>query len=447
MSRLFFSWGLVSSRVWVLINLSGKSNGSCDTLTDPEPHHRVRLKNVCVIVKTEKLTMEYREATVSRFDAKRLLPLWEFDELEDIRRTMNQGHGLTSWAESRYDQLLDKVRDEKGKEYAEMLAAEYREKLKEDEFKLVELSSGVAVSTYQEAIEFFIGAHPGFEKILRTHNPANWIPGCLPKIKAAAEGGVEGIFDYFMDEIENPDAFSYNKTIWPILIPVVNYVKEGIDCLEFEFKPYTVSVIKVLHTEHKKNFGAWVFTFPGSEKPVSQSTEVFDPGTLNISLPKITVPLKLLRGLASGDIQPGGCEVVKHKDGVFIYSVEGFGNEVTLSNNFMKFLMALGTNPLNRLQEIEMLDKITVKILETKHEERPIETPILREKDTEQLRIIAEAGSRSSWGGWGEALDMSRQGAKDQLLRFEERGLIELERPENGEIRAIMTPLGQACLV
>ncbi|MBA7628112.1 hypothetical protein ES703_35582 [subsurface metagenome] len=42
---------------------------------------------------------------------------------------------------------------------------------------------------------------------------------------------------------------------------------------------------------------------------------------------------------------------------------------------------------------------------------------------------------------------MSRQGAKDKLLRFEERGLIELERPENGEIRAIMTPLGQAYLV
>ena len=42
---------------------------------------------------------------------------------------------------------------------------------------------------------------------------------------------------------------------------------------------------------------------------------------------------------------------------------------------------------------------------------------------------------------------MSRQGAKDKLLRFEELGLIKLERLDGEGIQAIMTPLGQAYLV
>jgi len=391
--------------------------------------------------------MEDWKTQLTQRDAYRLLSKEDYETLESLEETRRRGFTLNPRAETIYFRLLDKLEDEKGKEHAEMLAAEYREKLKEDELKLVELSSGVAVSTNQEALEFFIGAYPGFEKILRAHNPANWIPGCLPKIKAAAEGGVEGIFDYFMDEIENPDAFSYNKTIWPILIPVVDYIKKGIDCLEFEFTAYTVSVIEVHHVEHKKSFGAWVFTFPGSEKPISNYTDIFDPGTLNMAPPKITVPLRLLLGLASGELQPGGCEVIKHKDGVLTYRVEGFEAEVILPHDFIAFLMDLGEEPLKALQELGLLDDITFKILETKREVTPIETPVLREKDKEQLRIIAEMGSRSSWGGWGEALGMSRQGAKDQLLRFEERGLIELERSENGETRAIMTPLGQAYLV
>jgi len=120
---------------------------------------------------------------------------------------------------------------------------------------------------------------------------------------------------------------------------------------------------------------------------------------------------------------------------------------VVLPHEFVMFLMELGEEPLKRLPELGLLDEIALRILTSKKEETPLETPFLREKDKEQLRIIAVAESRSSWGGWGEALDMSRQGAKDQLLRFEERGLIELEKPENGEIRAIMTPLGRGCLV
>ena len=391
--------------------------------------------------------MEDWKTQLTQRDAYRLLSKEDYETLESLEETRRRGFTLNPRAETIYFRLLDKLEDEKGKEHAEMLAAEYREKLKEDELKLVELSSGVAVSTYQEALEFFIGAYLGFEKILRAHNPANWIPGCLPKIKAAAEGGVEGIFDYFMDEIENPDAFSYNKTIWPILIPVVDYIKKGIDCLEFEFTAYTVSVIEVHHVEHKKNFGAWVFTFPGSEKPISNYTDIFDPGTLNMAPPKITVPLRLLLGLASGELQPGGCEVIKHKDGVLTYRVEGFEAEVTLPHDFIAFLMDLGEEPLKALQELGLLDELTLRILESKKGEELMELPVMREKDRTYLRTINEIEGFLTYGGWGEALGLTKQGADSLLKRMEGEGMVSIIKHESGEgIRASLTTLGLAVL-
>lgn len=49
--------------------------------------------------------MEDRESTISKFDAKRLLPSREFAELEDIRRTIDQGYSLAPWAVNLYYQL------------------------------------------------------------------------------------------------------------------------------------------------------------------------------------------------------------------------------------------------------------------------------------------------------------------------------------------------------
>ena len=250
-----------------------------------------------------------------------------------------------------------------------------------------------------------------------------------------------------MSRVEHPEAFDYDVEIWPFVVPHVNYIKVGVDSLEFCLHPYTVYSIKVHRAEHDKNFRGWVTTYPSEEAPLCLFTETLDPSTLNMTLPKITVPVKLILGLSSENLQPDGCEVTRKEGGVLTYVVEGFSNEVILPHNFMKFIMELDENPLNRLQELGMLDEIIFKILETKHEEKSIRLPEISGKDEEHLRIIAEVELRSSWGGWGEVLDMSRQGAKDKLLRFEELGLIKLERLDGEGIRAIMAPLGQAYLV
>jgi hypothetical protein len=396
----------------------------------------------------EKRLMEDLEVRVNRSDAERLLSREDCETLELFTESIRRGRTLLPWAEHEYYRLIDGLEDKKRMELVRAMFREYEEKVKDDELRLKELSEGTSISTRQEALELFVRDFPNYKRLLERSDPSTWLPGHLQKIRNEAEGYIEGIFDYgLMEEVENPEAFGCEKKVWSFIVPHVNYVKMGLDSLEFSFTPHAVTTSKVHRAAHKKTLKGWSYTYPSSNEPLYLCTEILYPGSLNTSLPKIVLPLRLLRGLALGGLQPDGCEVIMHKDGALTYMVEGFNSEVVLPYEFVKFITELGENPLNRLQEIGLLDDITFKILETKREVTPIETPILREKDKEQLRIIAEMGSRSSWGGWGEALGMSRQGAKDQLLRFEERGLIELERSENGETRAIMTPLGQAYLV
>jgi len=405
------------------------------------------LKNIREIVKTEKLSMEDRESTISMFDAKRLLPLWEFDELENIRRTMNQGHKLAPWAESRYDQLLEKVRKMMIKEHAEMLAEEYKEKLKEDDFSLKELSDGWALSSRQEAIKFINKTFPDFEKIIEESDPANWLPGYIPKIKDATKTCVENVFIGLMSNIGHPEAFGYDVEIWPFAVPYVNYNKIGIDSLEFCLRPYAVCSVKIHRAEHVKKFPGWVYTFPSEEDPLCMFTDLLDPATLDMPLPKITVPLKLILGLDSENLQPDGCEVIRQEGGILTYMVKGFGNEVTLSHSFMKFLMALGEDPLKRLQELGLLSEITFKILTSKKEEEPLELPVIREKDRKYLGAIHETEGFLTYGGWGEALELTRDGAYRTLTRLEEDGLVNTEKHESGEgTRASLTALGLAAI-
>ncbi len=393
--------------------------------------------------------MEDREATVTRFEARRLLPSWEFAELDDLRRTIDQGYRLAPGAERRYDQLLDKVRRMKQKEFSGMLAEEYAEQLKDDDSRLEEISDGIEIFTKKEAIEFLVRDYPNFGKILETSDPINWLPEYIPKIREAATGHVEGVFDYLMSEVENPQAFDYKKKIWPITIPSISYIKKGIDSLKFSLEPYAVFTIEVNRTEHEKEFDGWIFTFPSSEKVLCQIIDILDPGFLNMKSPTITLPLVLLRGLSSGDLQPSGCEITKQEETALSYRIVGFDQEVVLPHGLVMFLMELGgEEPLKRLQELGLLSTLTLKILESKKDDdKPMELPVISGKDEEHLRIISDLKLRSSWGGWGEALGMSRQGAKDKLLRFEELGVIKLERLDGEGIRAIITSLGQAYLV
>jgi len=381
---------------------------------------------------------------------RNLLSKKEYETLERLQETRSRGVTLNPRAELTYHRLIDKLKDKKRWELVKPLFKEYEDQIKVDELRLKELSEGTYISTKEEVIEFFVRDFPNFKKLLDRSDPMTWFPEYLPKIRGAAEENIEGVVDYYLmvDVVKNPEAFGYEKGVWPFIVPQANYVKMGVDSLEFSFAPYAVITLKVHRAEHKKTLRGWSYTYPSSDESLFLYTYVLDPGSLDMSLPKLILPLKLLRGLASGDIQPSGCEVVKQKDRILNYRVEGFEAEVVLPQGLVTFLMELGEEPLKALQELGLLDELTLRILESKKgEEKPLELPAIREKDRKYIGIIQKTEGFPTYGGWGEALGLTKQGADALLKRLEGEGMVNIVRHESGEgIKASLTDLGLAAL-
>ena len=382
---------------------------------------------------------------------RNLLSKKEYETLERLQETRSRGVTLNPPAELMYHRLIDKLKDKKRWELIKPLFKEYEDQIKVDELKLKELSEDTFISTKDEAIEFFTRDFPNFERLLNWSDAMVWLLGYLQKIKGIAEENVESFVDYYLmvDVVKNPEAFGYEKGVWPFIVPQANYVKMGVDSLEFSFAPYAVITLKVHRAEHKKTLRGWSYTYPSSDEPLFLYTYVLDSFSLDMSLPKIILPLKLLRGLASGDIQPSGCEVIKQKDRVLTYRVEGFDNaEVVLPQGFVTFLMELGEDPLKALQELGLLDELTLQILESKKGEgKPLELPAIREKDRKYLGIIQKAEGFPTYGGWGFSLGLTKQGADALLKRLEGEGMVSIVKHESGEgIKASLTDLGLAVL-
>ena len=423
------------------------------------------MKNFGRFKSVEKRPME--DVTAVEWDAqlqrwvfwRNLLSKEEYETLEHLEETRST---LNPPAELMYHRLLNKLKDKKRRELdkkrrelVKTIFEEYEDQVKGDELRLKELSKGTSISTEQEAIEFFVRDFPNFKKLLKRSDPTTWLREYLPKIRYMAEENIEGVVDYYLmvDVVKNPKAFGYKKGVWPFIMPHINYVKMGLDSLEFDFAAYAVATFKVHRAKHKKTLSGWSYTYPASDEPLCLRTEILDPVSLDMSLPKIIFPLKLLRGLASGDIQPSGCEVVKQKDGVLTYRVEGFDDaEVVLPQGFVTFLMELGEDPLKALQELGLLDEFTLRILESKSkkgEGKPteLELPAIREKDRKYLGIIQKTEGFPTYGGWGEALGLTKQGADALLKRLEGEGMVIIVRHESGEgIKASLTDLGLAVL-
>ena len=381
---------------------------------------------------------------------RNLLSKKEYETLERLQETRSRGVTLNQPDELMYHRLLNKLKDKKRRELVKPIFKKYEDQVKDDEFRLREISKGTYISTKEEATEFFIRDFPNFKKLLDRSDPMTWLPGYLPKIRNMAEENIEGVVDYYLmtDVVKNPEAFGYEKGVWPFIVPNVNYIKTGLAALEFNFAPYAVITFKVHRAKHRKDLEGWYKIYPSSDEPLFLYTYVLDPFSLDTSLPKLILPLKLLRGLASGDIQPSGCEIVKQKDGVLTYRVEGFDNaEVVLPQGFVTFLMELGEDPLKALQELGLLDELTLQILESKKGEgKPLELPAIREKDRKYLGIIQKTEGFPTYGGWGEALGLTKQGADALLKRLEGEGMVIIIKHEKEGIKAPLTDLGLAVL-
>ncbi|MBA7628111.1 hypothetical protein ES703_35581 [subsurface metagenome] len=313
---------------------------------------------------------------ITRRDTRRYLSSKDYNDLEGMDEFLRQGKKFAPWAGNLYDKLVGKVE-------AHVMSRNYTNQIRYDALNLKELLEGEVVSTSQEAIKYFVSERPDLEEIFNVLDPKAWFPEALPKIREAAENCAEHMFQFIMGDMKYPEI-------------------HGIDTLEFGLDPYAVITISVSIVQHKKTFKNWIFEYPAHKKPLFSFTDIRGPSDLDLSLPNINLPLELLRGLSSGDLQPSGCEITKQEETSLSYRIVGFDQEVVLPNDFITFIMSLGgEDPLSRLQELGLLGEMTFRILASKKEEKPLVLPVIREKDEEQLRIIAEAGSRSSWGGVG----------------------------------------------
>jgi len=321
-----------------------------------------------------------------------------------------------------------------------------RGELKDDESKLKSMAMGeVKISNRQGAVQYFTKQSPQFQRLFERADPNLWAAGDLEQMKEAGEEGAGHTFRCLIEDLEHPEAFSYTASTWLILVPHGYYVKHGLDTLELRFKPYMILILKVNRKEHKKSFTGWAFTYPSSSRPVAEFALLFSPEDLSRSgPPKLILPLSLLYGLSSNELEPEGCEIVRDEDGSLFYRVEGFEPEVALSQDLVNFLRGLGEDPLKSLYELGLLSKMTLQILEAKRE-RPLEIPKVRRKDRGYLRRIRDTKGYLTYRGG--LLELTREGAYRALKRLEQEGLVVTDKHEGGEgIRVVLTRKGLAVI-
>jgi len=393
--------------------------------------------------------MRQEEVVVDLWDAKRLLSSGEYEETRSLQATLDHGYHLYPWAEQRYHQLWGTVRARRKKELADLMADAYREELKQDESLLGGLSTKEPLLTKDAALHFFTAQFPNLETLMR-HEPGNWLPQSLDAVQEDVTRAVSEAFQDLMKQVQHPDAFGHTPLIWMFMIPRANYVKYGLDTLELTFQPYAAVTIQVWREEHQREFYDWVLKMRSSDGPVAQINKLLIPQDLDVAPPKLTVPLDLLTGLASGCQEPPECEIVRQLEDRLTYRVAGFGDQVTLTSRFVDFLTALKQQSpvgfLESLSKLGILGELAYRVLRGKIS-MPHAGPEVGEKVKKYLETIHNTAGHLSYGQWGRVLGLTREGAFRLLGRLETMGLVVREKHEAGEgIRVFLTKEGLAAI-
>lgn len=277
-----------------------------------------------------------RELEVTPSDAKRLLSQEKF-ELLQVCAEAQKTTGILPSLLPYYRRTIDELKQLKFEEITRNKFEEYEHSLTIDEKRLTRTVNHTSLTTRQEACQFVQKHYPKFKKLLDAFDTINWIPQDLSKIISATKELSETTFEYGLIEVaEHPDAFMYKVKSWIFIIPHINFLKiNGLNSLEFNLQPYAVFTLAIHRTEHKKIINGINRTFPASDKFLIYHTEILDNDILEINIPHIIIPWKLIQGLAQGKIQTDGCEVILNKNQVVTYKIEGYENDVVLSHDFL----------------------------------------------------------------------------------------------------------------
>jgi len=394
-----------------------------------------------------KLIDLLRSRNLALMDMERYLPNEEYQEFEIMTQVLLSGYPLNSTSFQHYIFLLNKARWKKRKEIAEIQARKHKGELRTDKSKLRMCTNGIQLSTRQEAIEHFAKHFPQFVKQLEQADPAYWLPKVPARIIDSAEKQVSSMIQNLTAEIHHPETIGHGTKIWIVFVPFAQYEKHGIDSLVWYLIPYAVITVTLFMIEHEKTFEDWTYTFNLSNRPIAAITRIVTPNELNTVSQKMMIPLSLLNGLLSGNIQPPNCEIIKQEHGNIIYKVEGFPETITITEDFFNFVIGFkDCTPKDSYEKFfksGFLEQTTAMILEAKTTNRPIELPKVRHKDRGYLMKIKGIEHFLTYSDWGRAIRLSREGAYRTLQRLEDMGLITTEKHTSGEgIKVSLTTVG-----
>jgi hypothetical protein len=218
-----------------------------------------------------------------------------------------------------------------------------------------------------------------------------------------------------------------------LVVPQVDYCRDGIVSLDFSFHPYAVASLSVHRSKHRKIIDDYYRTYPGSEKAFAHDTFTLDNSLLKLKILKLNLPVQLIRALSSGKIYSEGCKVIQKTNQTITYDITGTDNELVLSHSFVRFLMSLGDYPLKTMLNLGLIDELTYLIVESTDDSITDMPPLIREKDRGYLRLIRKTDGFLTFDGWGKVLGLTREGAYRSLSRLGDAGLVSLVKHESGE--------------
>jgi len=171
--------------------------------------------------------------------------------------------------------------------------------------------------------------------------------------------------DHLRQFIDVPS--QYRRIYFPL--PSAEYSLEGVPCLDFCFDIFSVAYAGIWLKPGELTFGNYVYNLPwrnekGHPVPLKEPEFlgyyylVLTPEDLGGYVFWQSIPLLLLKGLLSGETKPSGTQISAASDGVTVYRVPKFKEEVTIPDSFAGYLRNMGS-----IGEMAKLGVLAEKVL------------------------------------------------------------------------------------
>jgi hypothetical protein len=216
--------------------------------------------------------------------------------------------------------------------------------------------------------------------------------------------------DHLRQYIDVPT--QYRRIYFPL--PTAEYSLEGVPCLDFCFDIFAVAYagIRLKPVEH--TFGNYVYNLPwrnekGHPVPLEEPEFlgyyylVLTPDDIGGYVFWKSVPLLLLRELLSGETKPSGTTISAASDGVTVYRVPKFKEEVAIPDSFAGYLRNIGN--IDEMvsmgimsRKIASVAKSEIDKLKIEHEALPLEEKTKRKntKKAKAFQLFSEGKDASS---------------------------------------------------